>query len=107
MKTDPRPALDVLESISDIDAAGWGDAKRLLTCPVCGFDYTHVDPPYLKDGDDNYQAGWGGRGDLVVVPLWSECGSKWELCLGFHKGQTAVFTRLVETCKSPPSASDT
>ena len=98
MKKDPLPHGNILEAI-DHEDPGWGDESRLLKCPVCAFDYTHVEPPYLKDGGDNYEAGWNGRGDLAVVPVWSECGSKWQVCIGFHKGQSAIFTRVIESCK--------
>lgn len=98
MRPDHIPFGSILKAISH-DDAGWGDESRLLTCPVCSFDYTHVDTPYIKDGADNYKAGWNGRGDLAVVPLWSECGSKWQVRIGFHKWQSVIFTRILESCK--------
>ena len=105
MKTDSIPHHNIFESI-ETDDPGWGDESRLLLCPVCKFDYTHVDPPYIKDGGDNYEARWGGRGDLAVLPMWSECGSKWQVCVGFHKGQSAIFTRVIESCKDKASKPD-
>lgn len=53
-----------------------------------------------KDGGDNYEAKWGGRGDLAVIPMWGECGSQWEVCIGFHKGQSRIFVRVSESCKA-------
>ena len=98
MATNVPPSFDILKSI-ETDDAGWGDDKWHLTCPVCNFNYSHMEPPQFTDGGDNYLAGWGGRGDLAVVPMWSECASKWEVCIGFHKGQSAIFTRVTESCK--------
>ena len=97
-KTDPRPNTDVLPCIAKVDA-GWGDGARNLLCPICGGTYNHMEPPYLKDGGDNYAAGWGGRGDLAVIPMWGECGSKWEVCIGFHKGESPIFVRVSVSCK--------
>ncbi len=64
-----------------------------IKCPQCGFEYVHFHAPTLIDGKDNYAA-WSGRGDLIVVPFWGECGHAWELCFGFHKGNTNGFVRL-------------
>jgi hypothetical protein len=98
MTKETRPKIDIFKVISN-DAACWGDEARNLTCPECGDTYSHMEPPYLKDSEDNYNANWGGRGDLAVVPVWGECGSKWEVCIGFHKGESAIFARLKESCK--------
>ncbi|SOD42389.1 hypothetical protein SAMN06298226_2728 [Nitrosovibrio sp. Nv4] len=99
MDIDPLPIGDILPCI-DINDAGWGgsDVRKLL-CPVCSGSYNHMEPSYLKDGGDNYDAKWGGRGDLTVVPMWGECGSKWEVCIGFHKGESFMFTRVSQSCK--------
>lgn len=79
---------------------GWSqDEIRLLHCPVCNCDNTHIEPPHL-----NYNAQWEGQGELAITPLWSECGSKWQVCLGFHKGQTAIFIRLIKSCKTQSRA---
>jgi hypothetical protein len=66
-----------------------------IHCPRCGFDYTHTtDTPVTEDAKDNYEASWQGRGDLLRVPFLCENGHEFELCFGFHKGQTLVFARL-------------
>jgi len=72
---------------------------HVIVCPVCGFDYNHFDSPEEDDGEDGYQADWEGRGDLIKIPFWCECGSRWELCLGFHKGNTHSFARIIESCE--------
>lgn len=67
-----------------------------LICPACGEDYHHVLPyPFNVNGNDSYEAGWGGRGDLYQVPIWGECGHVWALQMGFHKGQTFLFGSLL------------
>ena len=74
-----------------------------IHCPRCSNEYVHFDEPRLFKGHDNYAAnfyGWKGRGSLIVIPLWCEsCCSpevdhdnkKFFLCLGFHKGNTAIW----------------
>lgn len=69
-----------------------GNARRLL-CPVCAGSYNHARAPHLVLGDDRGAAGWDGRGDLIVVLVEGECGHAYEVCLGFHKGETFVFCR--------------
>ena len=77
----------------------WPQNAKHLVCPECGFEYQHFGRPEYTNGNDNHEAGWGGRGDLIVVPIEGECGSKWEFCLGFHKGDTYLFQRLIQSCK--------
>ena len=69
-----------------------------LVCPVCKFEYQHPGKPMVVDGQENYAAGWWGRGSLTILPFESECGTKWELCFGFHKGNVFSFTRIIELC---------
>lgn len=69
------------------------DEEDNLLCPVCGFDYTHLKGSYLVNGNDNYEAGWRGRGDLQVIEMYCEEGHEFELCLGFHKGRVEMFFR--------------
>ncbi|RCW63977.1 hypothetical protein DET61_11618 [Marinobacter nauticus] len=89
--------LDVLPLISK-EIITVGSEQRNLKCPTCGGEFNHPEPPYLKDGNDAYEANWGGRGDLIVVPMWGECGSRWQLCVGFHKGNAPVFARVIKSC---------
>jgi len=89
---------DVLNN--DVDECGWQNGTaRNLNCPVCGDNFQHVGKdvgePRLIDGQNAYAA-WDGKGDLVVVPVVGECGHKWELCFGFHKGNTAAFARTLD-----------
>lgn len=92
--------LDLLPHISN-ERISVGSDQRHLKCPTCGSEYNHPEPPYLKDGNDSYDANWHGRGDLVVIPFSGECGSRWQLCVGFHKGNAPIFVRVIETCSKP------
>jgi len=65
-----------------------------LRCPVCGFWPGHMREVEKIDGKDSWQAGWSGRGDLVVIRIDGECGHSWELCLGEHKGAIQIFARI-------------
>lgn len=92
-----RKELDLLPLLAK-DQITVDSGQRHLCCPVCKSNYNHLKPPYIKDGGDSYEAKWNGRGDLVVVPMRGECGSKWEVCIGFHKGNSSIFARLTESC---------
>ena len=85
---------------SDVFKDSDNPKENLLVCPVCGFDYQHEGNPRRIKGNDKYEDDWWGRGDLIVIPFYGECGTSWELCLGFHKGQIHCFTRITElNCK--------
>ncbi len=73
--------------------AGWSDGMLELRCPVCRDPNQRTGSPRTKHGQDDYKAGWGGRGDLLVIPIEGECGHTWEICFGFHKGATVAFAR--------------
>lgn len=85
-----------MHSVSLDDGSG-----REVVCPCCGHEYQHFGQPDLIDSGDDYNAGWGGRGDLIVIPFCGECGSEWDLCFGFHKGVTATFIRVRIDCRAP------
>ena len=65
-----------------------------LRCPICADTYQHVATWQHIAGRDNYEAGWSGRGDLIILPVWGECEHRWELCFGSHKGETFCFVRV-------------
>lgn len=75
----------------------WDDLQT-VKCPTCGFTYNQVVAIRTVPGHDDYKAGWPGRGDLTVIELAGECGSRWTLCLGFHKGQTGIFVHVIQSC---------
>jgi len=80
----------------DVHSFG-GISCDLLVCPTCKFEYTHMGKPFVIDGNDNYKA-WSGRGDLFILPFSCECGSKFEICFGYHKGHNSISIRIVELC---------
>lgn len=73
-----------------------------ILCPECKYHYVHFCLPYMVPGNDRGDA-WDGRGDLMVLPMWSECGSEWDICIGFDKGSSIIFNRINKSCKSPQS----
>ncbi|HZY56315.1 MAG TPA: hypothetical protein VFE09_00800 [Rubrobacteraceae bacterium] len=81
-------------------------AFRRLVWPVCGSTNQHTgEPQTVSIG--TYESGWGGRGSLLIGPVEGECGHLWEMCFGFHKGETFAFVRtpLSEADESPPEGS--
>ena len=65
-----------------------------VKCPVCGSEYVSVANMRQVSGEDSYKAGGWVRGDLNVIGFAGECGHEFELCFGFHKGNTAAFCRI-------------
>ena len=96
-----------LEEAIDCDPSTWSGPAwgTRLKCPICADTYQHVTNSWQRIfGRDDYEAGWGGRGDLVILPLWGECGHTWELCLGSHKGEVFVFVRVPCQGQAEPEA---
>ena len=64
----------------------WG---MKLECPIegCGFDYVHIEHPYLVKGKDAGNA-WTGRGDAMFLSCYCEENHRFLLRIGEHKGQT-------------------
>jgi hypothetical protein len=74
-------------------------AGQVILCPICGFQYNHgfdengMASVLLFEGEDDYKAGWTGRGDLLVIQMTCEEEHQWEMCIGFHKGTMHAFAR--------------
>lgn len=66
-----------------------------VLCPVCECFNVHPTHSYQVKGNDSGDAGWQGRGDLHALGFWGECGHNFEVCFGFHKGSTYVFSRVL------------
>jgi hypothetical protein len=79
-------------------------AYKRLKCPVCSDSYQHVRSWETIPGRDAYEAGWGGRGNLVIVPMWGECEHRWEICFGSHKGETFCFVRVPDPIRRSEAA---
>ena len=74
--------------------------EELLRCPICRFEYQRFSDPELISGEDNYKA-WHGRGDLIKIPFFGECGHNWNICIGHHKGQSFAFIEEGNHDKNP------
>lgn len=72
------------------DEGAWGQQLR---CPVCGYEFVHFEDPNIQYSD-NCEA-WEGRGDAIRIPMWCESGHKWELRVGFHKGECFIDTENI------------
>jgi len=77
----------------------WGNEYRAILCPVCKYEYNHILSSEKIEGEDSHKAPWQGRGDLVLTKMRCENWHEWELCLGFHKGQSFIFIRTTEAIK--------
>lgn len=72
------------------------DFNNSIHCPVTGDEYVHISgEPVLVKGNDNYEANWGGKGDAIFVPLFSENGFRWDMIIGEHKGRVYIGTRNI------------
>lgn len=96
------PMLNITAALSR--ETYWTDGTpTALRCPTCQFGYQRWGAPQVIKGNDHYEAGWVGQGDLLIVPMKGECGHNWELCIGFHKGISGIFVRV----SAPTSTADT
>lgn len=93
MKLESRPIDASLKP--DLSWVGT-DVRHIVTCPECGHNYAHPGNIRNVSSDDAYRASWPGRGDLTVLHFVGECEHEWELCFGFHKGQTFAFCRVIQ-----------
>lgn len=48
------------------------DWSEVLVCPVCGFDYCHVQAPSFESRDE----AWGRRDGYLRIPVEGECGHR-------------------------------
>ena len=61
-----------------------------ITCPICGYTYSHVVDVVRKEGGIEWAA-WSGRGDCIYIRFEGECGHAWEIGVGYHKGENFIF----------------
>lgn len=91
--------LDVLVDAREY----WGNSYSYkLKCPICGSTDQHARTPERSGNTVPYGDKWGGKGDLLVIPVEGECSHVWEICLGFHKGETICFARTTGRVPSEP-----
>ena len=62
-----------------------------VLCPICRDCYVHIGRVEIRC--EEYTS-WDGRGDAVHIPFWGECGHRWVLVVGHHKGQTFLKQEL-------------
>jgi len=68
-----------------------------LRCPICGYDYIHLDKPIYMESHDNYEAmGEFVRGDVIKIPFWCEANHYGYFYFGFHKGMTFYWADEVK-----------
>ncbi len=81
----------------DDDISGDYAGGFKLLCPFCQCDYVHLRNVEHTAGKDNYAAagvyGMHVRGGVTALPFWGECGHRWALIFGEHKGM--VFGRVM------------
>lgn len=94
---DLRRLQPLQTALRDSDFFNQDGLYSLLVCPICNFQFNHIGNPIRRSGDDDYQA-WDGRGDLLVIPIQAECMSEWDICFGFHKGESYAFVRVRRAC---------
>ena len=70
-----------------------------IVCPVCLGDYVST------DGDAHIDD-WMGRGGARIQSMVCEGGHLFEIGIGFHKGQSWIFTRHEPAVTQEPAHTD-
>jgi hypothetical protein len=82
-------------------------AASCVTCPTCGFDYSHIREVFTRPGCDPEEgasaypgtqrirpaSSWR-RPELVIV-FDGECGHAWEMQIQQHKGQNLMGVEAI------------
>lgn len=98
VKIDGPRSAKIFESMVTETIGIWDQTMCRVTCPVCGAPQATVKPPYYKPVSER-STPWEGSGNLSAIPVWGECGARWEICVGEHNGACLVFTRILESCE--------
>ena len=80
------------------------DQQCLLHCPYCGGEFVRLNRFLtFSGGKEGYDAArvfdLGVRGEVDVLLFEGECGHRWALAFGFHKGVT--FYKVVRDLREP------
>ena len=69
------------------------DGELILGCPLCDFEYNHVEGVKTQKGNDNYDTDYGDifRGDAIIIKMECEEGHKYNIIFGEHKGYVYMF----------------
>jgi hypothetical protein len=74
------------------------DWNNPIKCPVCGYEFTHFESP-KEFSSDSYDAPiWGklgGRGNILIIPMWCEQDHLFIKAFGYHKGNSYEFTKEI------------
>jgi hypothetical protein len=108
------PVAKTIDSPTDdqiIDRKFFADALPILCCPLCQFEYSHVQAVYTLIGGDESEGLYRGshlvaretpyRRDALAVRIQGECGHLWDLVFQQHKGQTFVRVDVLKTDVKP------
>lgn len=79
--------------------SSWGEVAAQIGCPVCRFEYVHLDGVEEIPDTDDYEGGWV-RGGVIRVKMYCESGHRFVLEFGFHKGN--VFMRVAPKWSEGP-----
>jgi len=87
------------------------DGDPILCCPICGFEFTHVQAVYTLLGGDESEGLYRGsylvaretpyRRDALAVRISGECGHRWDLVLQQHEGNTLIRVDVLEKMTGP------
>jgi C4-type Zn-finger protein len=64
--------------------------KQWITCPVCGFEYTHIGSVELINHEASGFDEYGTRGNQVRINMNCENEHYFTLIIAHHKGNTYV-----------------
>jgi hypothetical protein len=87
-----------VEIRSEILKQEYNNGEGKIACPFCGCENCHVENIEHDRSYDNYKA-WAGRGDLYLICFYGECGSKWKLGFGEHKGTVCSGIIVINDCR--------
>jgi hypothetical protein len=67
--------------------------EQRVLCPKCGDEYVQLSEPTIIEGKDAYATKTGVRGDVIKIEGKCAGGHRFDLCLGYHKGETFIFAQ--------------
>ncbi len=66
---------------------------NVLGCPICNFEYNHIDGVETQKGNDKYETEYESvcRGDALIIKMHCENGHNYRIVFGAHKGWMYLF----------------
>lgn len=80
---DVKNKLSPLRMLRPVNIATEGFEEvhgNAVVCPICGFEYVHVDRSGVESVD------FYGKGGALLIPMYCENGHRWNLVIDQHKG---------------------